>query len=239
LQRSFRAISNDSNVESSIQPAQPWGTGRVIGGIGLLLVIVTFEAAIIAAFGSVDSLAAKLVLQSLLAVTLVGVAFGMASTGEGLIAPAKLGLRRPQPGAVGDALTVLIGYFGFALAYSAIANPHQKDITRDLGFGHNPAVSTLVGLLIVLAAPISEEIFFRGFVFGGFRNRMHWLAAAVLSAVIFGAFHYTGASSLAVLPQLAVLGFGLAWLYQRTGSIYPTMALHILNNTIAFIVIVH
>jgi CAAX protease family protein len=225
-------------VESSQQPAKPWGTGRAIGGVAVLLAVVSVEAAIVLAFGSLESLAAKLVLQGLLAITLVAVAFGMASTAEP-ITPAALGLRRPRSGAVGDAFLVLIGYFAFALVYSSILNPHQKDITRDLGFGHSVVVSTIVGFLIVVAAPLSEEIFFRGFLFGGLRNRMNWVFAAVVSALIFGAFHYTGASSGAVLPQLAVLGFGLAWLYQRSGSIYPTMAIHLLNNAIAFIAIVH
>jgi membrane protease YdiL (CAAX protease family) len=40
-----------------------------------------------------------------------------------------------------------------------------------------------------------------------------------------------------VLPQLAVLGVILAWVYERSGSIYPTIALHVLNNALAFAVL--
>lgn len=69
------------------------------------------------------------------------------------------------------------------------------------------------------------------------RRTLPFVAAAVISAVIFGAFHYTGTSSLTVLPQLAVLGLALAWIYERTGSIYPTMAVHAINNTLAFIIL--
>jgi membrane protease YdiL (CAAX protease family) len=55
--------------------------------------------------------------------------------------------------------------------------------------------------------------------------------------VIFGLFHYTGASSITVVPQLAFLGFALCCVYEETGSIYPTIALHMLNNALAFIVL--
>ncbi len=136
--------------------------------------------------------------------------------------------------------TALIGYgayFVFVIAYANLVHPHQKDLTRALGFNHGTAAAIVIGLLVILAAPISEEIFFRGFVFRGMRRALPFVAAAVISAVIFGAFHYTGTSSLTVLPQLAVLGLALAWIYERTGSIYPTMAVHAVNNTLAFIIL--
>jgi len=125
-------------------------------------------------------------------------------------------------------------YFAFAIAYSTLVNPHQKDLTRDLGYGDGAVASITAGVLIILAAPISEEIFFRGFLFGGLRRRLPFAIAAVISAAIFGAFHYTGSGSLAVLPQLAMLGLTQAWLYERSGSIYPTMGVHIINNALAF-----
>ena len=93
------------------------------------------------------------------------------------------------------------------------------------------------GVLIVIAAPFAEEIFFRGFIFGGLRRRFSFLAAAVLSGLIFGLFHFTGLSSIGVVPQLALLGFALAWLYEKTGSIYPPIAVHALNNALAFAIL--
>ena len=60
----------------------------------------------------------------------------------------------------------------------------------------------------------------------------------MISAAIFGLFHYTGTGSLTVIPQLAALGFALAWVYEETGSIYSTIPLHMLNNAIAFTVLV-
>ncbi len=220
---------------SAVAAPQPWGSARVFAGIVALLVVVSIEVAIVSAFDpSLEGVATKLVLQALLAGTLVAVAFAMASTRDHRVGAEELGLTRPRPGALRLAAGAYIAYFVFALAYSQIVSPHQKDLTRDLGYGHSVLASIVAGVLIVAAAPVSEEIFFRGFLFGGLRNRMPVIAAALTSAVIFGAFHYTGTSSLTVIPQLAALGLVLAWLYHRSGSILPTIAIHLMNNALAF-----
>jgi len=217
-----------------------WGSGQVVIGILVLLVLSVIEVAFVSIFDpSLDSLAAKLVTQAMLAATLIGVAFGVASQSgpRGRSPSTSLGLRRPLRSPYALAAAAYIGYVVLALAYGALVHPHQRDITRDLGFGHGDLGTVVAGILIIGAAPISEEIFFRGFIFGGFRKRLSFPLAAVLSAAIFGLSHYTGGGSEAVVPQLAFLGLALAWVYEETGSIYPTIALHVLNNAFAFVVI--
>ena len=217
-----------------------WGAGRVVVGILVLLVLSLIEVAIVSIFDpSLDSLAGRLVAQALLAATLVGVAYGVAADrGFPGRAPAvTLGLRRPMRSPLVFAAAAYIAYIVVALAYGALVHPHQRDITRDLGFGHGDLGTVLAALLIIVAAPISEEVFFRGFIFGGFRKSLSFPVAAILSAAIFGLFHYTGSGSEAVIPQLAFLGLALAWVYEETGSIYPTIALHMLNNAFAFAVL--
>jgi len=216
-----------------------WGPGKVGVGILALLLTTTFEVGIVSVFDpDLNSLAARLVTQALLAATLVGIAFVVtSSSGEG-IAPARtLGLRRPFRSPLGIAAAAYVGYVVFAVVYSTLIHPQQKDITRDLGFGHGAVGTIAAGLLIVIAAPVSEELFFRGFIFGGLRRRLSFPVAGLISAGIFGLFHYTGAGSLAVLPQLAFLGLALSWVYEETGSIYPTMAIHALNNAFAFVLL--
>jgi membrane protease YdiL (CAAX protease family) len=214
-----------------------WGPGRVGVGILVLLIASLVEVAIVSVFDpSLDSLGARLAAQALLAATLVAVAFGTASDRRGGWIPAwTMGLRRPLRSPFPVAGAAYLAYIVFALLYSTVVNPHQRDITRDLGFGHGDIGTIAAGILIIGAAPISEEIFFRGFIFGGFRKRLSFPIAGLLSALIFGIFHYTGAGSIGVVPQLAFLGFALSWVYERTGSIYPTIALHMLNNAFAFI----
>lgn len=90
-------------------------------------------------------------------------------------------------------------------------------------------------LLIAVLAPISEEIFFRGLLFGGLRRRMGPYLAALISGTLFGMMHApTGPS--AVIP-LIVFGIVLALVYERTGSLWPAIGLHSFNNAIALIAI--
>jgi len=105
--------------------------------------------------------------------------------------------------------------------------PEQKDIAESFG-----AVPVQI-LLIVVAAPISEEVCFRGLLFGGLRTRLPRLAAALISALVFGGLHaLTGVSAV---PPLIAFGFILALLYEKTGSIVPGILLHMLNNSVALL----
>jgi CAAX protease family protein len=219
------------------KPSATWGPGRVGGGILVLLVATVVEVGVVSAFDpDLDSLGARLVTQALLALTLVVIAFAVGARGGAASAPA-LGLRRPLRSPIWMAAAAYLGYIVVALVYSSLVHPHQEDVTRDLGFGHGAVGAIAAGVLIVVAAPFSEEIFFRGFIFGGFRRRLPFPVAAVISAAIFGLFHYTGPGSIGVVPQLAFLGFALAWLYEETDSIYPTIAVHAVNNALAFAIL--
>jgi membrane protease YdiL (CAAX protease family) len=216
-----------------------WGPSKALLGILVLVVVVALEGAVVSIIDpGLHSVGAKLALQAMLAVTLAAVAFFMAGTDGRAAAPAALGLRRPSGNPVRTAIIGYAAYFAFVIVYANTVQPHQKDLTRALGFNHGAVAAVVIGLLVVLAAPISEEIFFRGFLFGGLRRGLPFVGAAVVSALIFGAFHYTGVRSLTVLPQLAALGLVLAWVYERTGSIYPTMAIHAVNNAIAFVILI-
>jgi membrane protease YdiL (CAAX protease family) len=85
-----------------------------------------------------------------------------------------------------------------------------------------------VGLVVagVLTAPVVEEIFFRGFLFPGFRQRYGWNNAALLSSGIFALAHL---SPVAFIPTFA-LGYVLAFLYHRANSIWPGIIMHFLLN---------
>ena len=227
-----------ADAQSPPPTASRFGPRRALIGIPVLLLIVSLEVAVVSAFDpKLKALGAKLALQALLAVTLAAVAFFLAGDDGRPAPPERLGLRRPSRSAFGIALVGLVAYLTFAIVYGSFIHPHQKDITRSLGYGKGAGASIAVGILIIGAAPISEEIFFRGFLFGGLRRRLPFVAAAVISAAVFGAFHYTGSGSLTVLPQLAALGLVQAWIYERSGSIVPTIGLHMLNNALAFALI--
>ncbi len=124
----------------------------------------------------------------------------------------------------------IASYFGFAIAYTlAFGAPEQDDIAGDFG----PIGLQIV--LIVFLAPLSEEICFRGMVFGGLRTRLPMWAAALGAGVIFGALHYS--TGLSAVPSLIVLGAIFAVVYEKTGSIWPPIIMHVANNAFALAVL--
>jgi membrane protease YdiL (CAAX protease family) len=143
-------------------------------------------------------------------------------------AASRLGLRRFRPSALKWMGAAIGAYLLFAIAYSTvIGEPEQKDVAEAFG-----AIPVQI-LLIVFAAPISEEVCFRGMLFGGLRERLPRLGAALVSGLIFGGLHAT--TGLSAVPVLVVFGFILALLYEKTGSIVPGILLHMLNNSIALL----
>jgi membrane protease YdiL (CAAX protease family) len=81
-------------------------------------------------------------------------------------------------------------------------------------------------------APMAEEFFFRGFLFGTLKRWKGPWVAALLTGLLFGLAH-TGSAASQFLVPLAFLGFVLCLVRWRTGSLYPCMALHSVNNALA------
>jgi membrane protease YdiL (CAAX protease family) len=122
----------------------------------------------------------------------------------------------------------------FSATWATALHIHAQDkLPKQLGAGNGPLSLAAVALLVAVVAPIAEEFFFRGYFFGALRSWRGFWPAAVITAVVFGAVH-AGSAPVGYLVPLGVLGFLLCALYQRTGSLYPCMALHALNNSLAF-----
>lgn len=85
-------------------------------------------------------------------------------------------------------------------------------------------------LATVVAAPIAEEVFFRGFLLPAFAVQWGFVPAAFASALLFGLTHV----SLGLLAPAFVSGLILAWLYRRTGSLWNCILAHGIQNSLAF-----
>ena len=127
------------------------------------------------------------------------------------------------------------------LAYSALFNLHGTDqLPTGLGVKTSTWAAIFTALFVCAVAPMAEEFFFRGFLFGVLR-RMHvriggrelgpWVAAVIVG-LLFGLAHFDSAQPEFLIP-LGFLGFVLCIVRWRTGSLYPCMALHAINNCIA------
>ena len=86
----------------------------------------------------------------------------------------------------------------------------------------------LAWLRLCPIAALCEELVFRGAVQGLAAPLGRWSVGML--AVLFAAAHGTGAAGLYSLG----FGLGLGWLRRRTGSIWPGVLLHGLNNCIVF-----
>ncbi|HYY05661.1 MAG TPA: type II CAAX endopeptidase family protein [Candidatus Limnocylindria bacterium] len=154
--------------------------------------------------------------------------------------PWQFGVRRARRGrVVGGVLAAYGAFWLFSLVYQVALNPHGKQtVAKDLGANNGGILLVLAAILVIVVAPACEELFFRGFFYGALRSRFTPVAAALIDGLVFGGIHYTGAQTLAVLPPLAMLGFVFCLLYEYTGSIFPTIALHAVNNSISYAVTV-
>jgi membrane protease YdiL (CAAX protease family) len=97
-------------------------------------------------------------------------------------------------------------------------------------FFDNPATIVLVGVLAVLAAPIAEETFFRGFLFPALRVRWGTFWAALASGLLFAALHFNVGS---IVP-FTVIGMLLAWAYVFSGSLWTAIGVHLVFNSVSF-----
>lgn len=221
--------------------AEQLSAGRAFAGLGIFIVLVAIEAAIVAAIDpEIESVGARLGLQTLLAATMIGVAVALVRPGVAIAESLRAtGLRRPRPPFFWVSVAAYFAYIACAFVIAILLEPEQEDVTRELGADDGTLGTVAAGLLIIGAAPIAEEIFFRGFLFAGLRRSANFVVAALVSSAIWGFFHFTGSDSWGVVAQLAVFGVILCWLYERTDSIWPTIAVHALNNAIAFTVLIN
>jgi len=145
------------------------------------------------------------------------------------------GLRPTPPWrAAGWLVTTWVAFFTFSAVWVAALGIKEKDqLPSELGADKSTVALAAVAVLVTVVAPIAEEIFFRAYFFVALRNWRGFWPAAILTGLVFGGIH-AGSSPVGYLLPLAMFGFGLCWLYQRTGSLYPCIALHALNNSLAF-----
>lgn len=103
--------------------------------------------------------------------------------------------------------------------------------------GTTNRVTSLLVALAVAVRSAAEEVLFRGFLQGILTNRWGATAAIWVQAVLFLALHLPllAISPLAwpILPLQFVTGLALGWLRSRNDSIAPPIAVHVVANVVA------
>jgi membrane protease YdiL (CAAX protease family) len=87
-------------------------------------------------------------------------------------------------------------------------------------------------LTVGIAAPILEELIFRGLILKGLLQRYHAKKAIIWSAVIFGVIHL---NPWQFVPAF-IIGLFIGWIYWKTQSIWPGIVIHFVNNSFSFYV---
>lgn len=152
--------------------------------------------------------------------------FSLRQTGETL---AAWGFRRPTAAFFWVLPLALVIVYAVAYVHDILVDPEPQALLSH--FPHTAAGAALLALLAVVLAPLFEELFFRGFLFRGLARTWGWPLGAIVSGAIFGAVHL----QLTVFIPLFGLGVVLAWVYERTGSIWTAILLHAVFNGLSVI----
>jgi membrane protease YdiL (CAAX protease family) len=136
--------------------------------------------------------------------------------------------RRLAQGAVGGLVVLFLGVVAaFATKELFGINPDQAQQFGAVRAA-SPAQFLGIWLMVAVSAPICEESFFRGYVFGALRGRYGRPIAYVGSSLMFAAAHLSLSTALPIL----VVGLCLAFLYDRTRSVVPGIVAHGLFNAV-------
>jgi membrane protease YdiL (CAAX protease family) len=161
--------------------------------------------------------------------------------------PGMFGFRRVRwRTAVVSLVVAAIAYYGLGAIYNAVFVHSQDKLPSSFGLRHSDWAVAGTAAFVCAVAPMCEETFFRGFLFGTLRKLNlrvgdaqlgPWVAAVVVG-ILFGLAH-TGSANPEFLIPLGFLGFVLCLVRWRTRSLYPGMALHSANNSLALAVQLH
>lgn len=124
-----------------------------------------------------------------------------------------------------------------ALITASIAGDFSSaagDVALDLR-EEGPFWALLVfAVMIMVGAPIVEEIAFRGMLFNALRKKgLNAAWTIVVTAVVFSAFHFEPIRFFVLLP----IGLMYGWVRWKTGSLGAAMVAHGVNNTPAALVV--
>ena len=86
-------------------------------------------------------------------------------------------------------------------------------------------------LMVVVAAPVLEEILFRGIILDGYLKNYKPINGILVSALLFALIHGNLAQGIGAF----LLGFLFGWIYWKTKSIIACIFLHAVNNLLAFV----
>ncbi len=132
--------------------------------------------------------------------------------------------RRPYLKALLGWFLALAAIVSWGLFMEAVGIDPNDNLNEIIDIGGSLLLSVAI---VGIWGPLTEEIFFRGFMLAGLRRRFGNRGALVLSAGLFALFHIDPT----IYVPIFFFGIVLGWLYLHTGSIWPSVAVHVVHNT--------
>ena len=247
-------MSSVSSKQISDQPAKPTNSWKVTDGLSAISLIIILPILLgIAVFSiaqvlHLPSQVGKILLDETPTAVLAQYLIGLVIESVVVIwfmrlrhiTPAMIGWIRPRWRWFGVALSL----YGAQLILAIVAITVVKALWPSLNleevqdikpFGQANWAIVASFIASVMIAPVIEELLFRGLLFGSLRTKLPVWLAAVIAAAVFGLLH----AQASVMIYTFMFGLLLAWLYHRSRSLWPGILLHLLNNGVAFWVLLH
>jgi len=225
------------------KPFKPWQIGIVFLAAVVLELALGATAALVggiaASIGGADPIAwllspAAIAVQVIVSSAMLAAIAVIASKIRRLEPRGALGLMAPRwralalgalgvlpMGILSDELTFLVGRMGGGLFDTSVLD----QFARTFSSASTPWFVALTAAIAVGPA-LGEELLFRGLFLRSLAARMPGGLAVVLSAVLFGAIHLDALQGMGA----ALIGVYLGFLTLATGSLWPAIAAHALNN---------
>lgn len=169
----------------------------------------------------------------------LGVAAGVARHGRDAARLIGLTAFRWRWAVAASAATVGLSILITSVVLPALGEAAGADMTPSATAVLGRLVDTprrLVVALVVVAvlAPLVEELIFRGLLFGWLQGAVGGGTALLVTTVLFGVAHSNPASpEVATILGTGALGLVLGYARLRTGSIWPSVVAHAVNNGVA------
>lgn len=122
----------------------------------------------------------------------------------------------------------LVGQAASVWLYSLVGSPNFDEHAT----ARTEAPVVMMLLVVLLLAPMGEEMLMRGVIYSRLRVHLQPLAAAVLTTGVFSLMHLNLVQIAATLP----LGLLLAVVYEHTGRLAPVIAMHVVFNLVSTVV---
>jgi membrane protease YdiL (CAAX protease family) len=143
-------------------------------------------------------------------------------------------LRRPHswPRALGYTGLALLAIWGAAAVLSPVlrGGTHEQGLVPDNWEPQHVGAFVVFFAAVTVLAPVVEELTYRGLGFTLLFPYGRW-TAILTTGVLFGLAH----GLLIALPVLVIFGIAVAWVRDRTDSVYPGMLLHGTFNGVALL----